>query len=68
MMASSLLIVTPNILYVSWIGGGGLGAVPLFTASSVYSFTKCMGGMGMELTWVIFSGLAAILVTICLKM
>jgi hypothetical protein len=40
----------PNIVYESDIGGGGSGAVPRRTASSVYSMMNCIGGKGIELT------------------
>lgn len=50
-MASSVLKEFPNMLYWSWIGGGGRGALPRLINSSVYWLIYCIGGKGSELTW-----------------
>lgn len=52
-IVSSVLKAFPNIEYVSWIGRGGLGALPLRIFSSVYWFMYCVGGRGKELTWTV---------------
>jgi hypothetical protein len=52
-IVSSALKVFPNMEYVSWITGGGLGARPLLIFSSVYWLIYCTGGSGNELTWAV---------------
>ena len=46
----STTVNLPNIFQlITLTAGGGLGARPFFTFSSVYKLTYCIGGSGIEL-------------------